>query len=113
MSLYYAKSYDFEALKPEVQQYAFAKDLGSSKVTKATYKLHLDSSTTVDVFLTVPKGTALTASTTYDGKTYKAELQSDGRYMIRIPDISAQMFLRRRQSQLGLGTDHLHHRLGL
>ncbi|MCR5173900.1 MAG: InlB B-repeat-containing protein [Oscillospiraceae bacterium] len=89
MSLYYAKSYDFEALKPEVQQYAFAKDLGSSKVTKATYKLHLDSSTTVDVFLTVPKGTALTASTTYDGKTYKAELQSDGRYMIRIPDISA------------------------
>ena len=68
MSLYYAKSYDFEALKPEVQQYAFAKDLGSSKVTKATYKLHLDSSTTVDVFLTVPKGTALTASYKASGR---------------------------------------------
>ena len=89
MSLHYTDSYDIAALKDEVQKYAFAKNLGTSKVTKATYKLHLDSSTTVDVYLTVEKGTALTASTTFDGKTYKAELQSDGRYLIRIPDISA------------------------
>ena len=89
MSLHYADSFDIASIKDEVQKYALKKDLGTSKVTKATYKLHLDSSTTVDVYLTVEKGTALTASATFNGNTYKAELQSDGRYLIRIPEITA------------------------
>lgn len=36
-------------------------------------------------------GQTLTASATFNGKTYTAEKQSDGRYLVRIPNISAHM----------------------
>ena len=63
--------------------------LGNSDVEKATYKLHLDSETTEDVFLTPKNGKTLTASATFNGKTYTAVKQSDGRYLVQIPNISA------------------------
>ena len=52
---------DTYEISAELEDKAFVKKLGSSAVTKATYKLHLDSTTTVDVLLTVPSGTTLTA----------------------------------------------------
>ena len=89
MSKYYTESFDYDAILDAVAGKAIVKTLTGSKVSKATYKLHLDSTTTVDVFLTVPQGTALTASATYKGNVYTAERQKDGRYMVRIPDIAA------------------------
>ena len=89
MSKYYTESFDYDAILDAVAGKAIVKTLSGSKVSKATYKLHLDSTTTVDVLLTVPAGTALTASATFNGKTYKAVKQPDGRYMVQIPDIAA------------------------
>ena len=85
----YGGIHDYNAILDAVEPLKFDKQLGTSKVTKASYKLHLDSTTTVDVFLTVPAGTALTATARFNGKTYSAEKLSDTRYMVRIPGFSA------------------------
>ena len=89
MTKHYSDSFDYASILSAVNAKAFVKTLGTSKVSKATYKLHLDSTTTVDVLLTVPDGTSLTASAAFNGKTYQAVKQSDGRYLVRIPDIAA------------------------
>ena len=89
MSVHYEEDFDYAGILSEVSGKAFVKALGSAKVEKATYKLHLDSETTVDVYLTPKEGTALTASANYNGKTYAAVKQGDGRYLVRIPGISA------------------------
>ena len=89
MAKHYTETYDYSSILSSVTSKAFVKTLGSSNVEKATYKLHLDSETTVDVYLTPKSGTTLTASATFNGKTYTAVKQADGRYLVRIPNISA------------------------
>ena len=91
MNTFYADSYDYADILSKVSPKAFVKTLGTSNVEKATYKLHLDAETTVDVYLTPKNGAAITASATFNGKTYTAVKQSDGRYLVRIPNISAHM----------------------
>ena len=91
MNTFYATTYDYAGILSTVTPKAFVKTLGSSDVEKATYKLHLDAETTVDVYLTPKSGKTLTASATFNGKTYTAEKQSDGRYLVRIPNISAHL----------------------
>ena len=89
MARYYTEAFDYASVRTAVNGMAFAKSLDGSKVEKATYKLHLDSATTVDVFLKPAAGVTLTASAVFNGKTYRVEKQADGRYLVRIPDISA------------------------
>ena len=89
MEKYYTETYDYSTILSAVNSKAFVKTLGNSDVEKATYKLHLDSETTVDVFLTPKSGKTLTASATFNGETYTAVKQSDGRYLVQIPNISA------------------------
>ncbi|MBR6206379.1 MAG: CAP domain-containing protein [Oscillospiraceae bacterium] len=89
MTRYYETDFDYAAILSAVESKAFAKELEGSKMTKATYKLHLDSTTTVDVYLTVEEGTEFSAWAEFGGTTYSPEVQEDGRYLIRIPDISA------------------------
>ena len=98
MSLFYASSYNYADILSRVQANAFVKAIDGSNVTKATYKLHLDSETTVDVFLTMKSGTApkdvtLTIYEQLSGNTIRKTVapvkQSDGRYLIRISGISA------------------------
>ena len=89
MTNYYTTEFDYPTILSAVESKAFVKPTGNANVEKATYKLHLDSVTTVDVFLTVKSGVTLTASATFNGKTYSAVKQSDGRYMVQIPNISA------------------------
>ena len=43
----------------------------------------------MDVFLAVEEGTDLTASGEFNGKTFNAVKQSDGRYLIHVTGISA------------------------
>ena len=98
MSLHSAENYDYEDILSLVDRYAFDKVLVISDVTKASYKLHLDSETTVDVFLTTKDGKAptnvtLTIREEATGNETTKEVtpvkQSDGRYLIRISGISA------------------------
>ena len=89
MKACYTDPYDYAAILAAVEDKAFVKTLDGSGVTKASYKLHLDSETTVDVFLTAKSGVTLTASAEFGGKTYEAVKQNDGRYLVRIPGISA------------------------
>ena len=90
METHYAESYDYAAVLAAVSGMAFDKSgIAGSDVEKATYRLHLDSETTLDVFLTPKSGTELTASAVFNGTVYTAERQSDGRYLVRIPNIPA------------------------
>ena len=89
MKTHYKQEFDYSTILSNVESKAFVKPTGSAGIEKATYKLHLDSETTVDVFLTVKTGVTLTASAVYNGKTYSAVKQDDGRYMVRIPNIPA------------------------
>ena len=86
---HYTESFDYEAIKPEVAGYTFAKGISDSAVTNASYKLSLDSDTALSVFMQVPAGTELTASASFGGKTYAAEKQSDKVYIVKIPGIKA------------------------
>ena len=98
MSLHFTDSYDYADILSKVQANAFAKTIEGSNVTKATYKLHLDAETTVDVLLTTSDGKAptnvkLTIHEVESGKdvtkTVAPVKQSDGRYLIRVSGISA------------------------
>ena len=98
MSLHFTDKYDHADILSKVQGKAFVKTISGSNVTAAAYKLHLDSETTVDVFLTTSDGTEpanvkLTVRNEETGKTTTAAVtpvkQSDGRYMIRVTGISA------------------------
>ena len=98
MSRHFRDIYYYDDILSLVQEKAFVKEIDGSNVTKATYKLHLDAETTVDVLLTTKDGKApanvtLTIHEEESGKetTKKVapEKQADGRYLIRIPGISA------------------------
>ena len=81
---------DLEAVKEDVSSYAMVKDLGNSQIEKVTYSLALDSETGINVYMQVQEGFSgpVTASIG-SGTENVAELQPDGRYLVRISNISA------------------------
>lgn len=82
---------DYNVVKNQVKGYAPVKNLGESKV-KASYRLHLDSSTGISVRLEGTSGDTLRgASGSFDGKEYQAVEQDDGSLVIRVSNISAHM----------------------
>ena len=98
MEKHYAMTYNYADILSKVQVYAFVKEIAGTNVTKATYMLHLDSATTVDVFLTTkdgtePKNMTLTIHEQETGtekvKTVTPVKMSDGRYRIRISGVQA------------------------
>ena len=91
MNKYYAASYDLDAVKSAAAGYAFNASGEGLSSLRVTYRLYLDSETTLDVFLAEKaEGTEVAVtSAVFDGKTYNAEQQSDGRYLVRIPGIAA------------------------
>ncbi|MDO4193985.1 MAG: hypothetical protein Q4D24_11825, partial [Erysipelotrichaceae bacterium] len=91
MDKYYTESYDIDSIKDEVAGYRFIKSFGDSKVTNAGYKLHLDSETVLTVYIYPENGTEVTASCTFNGKTYYADKLSDERYAIQISNIAASL----------------------
>ena len=95
---YYATGYDYADIRSKVTANAIVKAITGSKVEKANYRLQLGSETTLDVFLTTtdgsaPTGVTLTIYEQVSGKTttktYTPVKQTDGRYLITIPNISA------------------------
>ncbi|MBR5417428.1 MAG: hypothetical protein IK109_05245 [Clostridiales bacterium] len=66
-------------------------DMSVTNVAKVSVSLEFDTTNSVLVFFTLKEGTEekLTATCEYNGKTYKAGKLDDGRYRIRISNISA------------------------
>ena len=98
MTLHFTDEYDYADILSKVQANAFAKAVDGSTITKATYKLHLDTDTVLDVLLTTSDGAAPTdvTVTTRDEETGKETTvkatpfkDNQGRYVIRITGISA------------------------
>ena len=98
MNTFYTDSYDYADILSKVTPKAFVKTIDGTSITKATYKLHLDAETTVDVYLTTkdgsaPKNVKLTMPDKKSGKDITSSVTpletSDGRYMIQIEGISA------------------------
>ena len=92
MTEFYTGFYDMSTIREAGKNYSLTKDVSNSDITRVTYRLVLESETMLDVFMTVKEGTELTASASFNGTTYTAEKQSDGRYRVRISGISALQF---------------------
>ena len=88
MQTYYTESYDIDAVRTAVDEYKLVLS-GSSSVKSAAMRLSLDSETAMSIRLTVEDGAELTATATLNGKTFSAETQTDGSYIIKITGIKA------------------------
>ena len=53
--------------------------------------MNLNSDTVLNVYITPKAGYTVSVSTTFNGKTYEGVRQSNGRYRVRIPGISAHL----------------------
>ena len=77
------------------------KDKGSK--AKFTYSLNLESGTEIYVFIRPEAGTTVTASV--DGTQVSAELLSDGRYLVIIPNIPARELDKRHLIHVEAGSE--------
>lgn len=84
MDTVYAKSYDVDAIKTAVAEYAIKRDY-SADIEKVTYSLLMDSDTAI--YLYFKPVADYDGSFTVEG--YTATKQSDGRYLVIIPNIGA------------------------
>ena len=91
MTAHYAQSYDTDAVGEALAAYAAVKDYGDSRLTGVSYRLRLDSETALDVYITAESGVEVTAEASFNGKTYTARKQDDGRYLIHISGIPAHL----------------------
>ncbi len=93
MDKYYTSSYSYDAVKKTASKYERVLALGKSDIEKITYSLSLNTDTTVNVFIKPRSSYSGSIKvTTQKGKTatsYTAVKQSDGRYKVTIPNISA------------------------
>ena len=90
MTHYYTTAeYNIAEVKEAVSGYAAVRENKSTDIEKINYSLVLDSETSIRVFFTPAAGFKGTVTATVDGKPAAIEQQSDGRYMVRIPNISA------------------------
>ena len=93
MEMHFTDSYSYESVKKNVKPFKRILDLGGSDIQQITYSLSLNSATELNIFVQPKKE--------YDGEViitiakddapalYKAVKQSDNRYRITIPNISA------------------------
>ena len=89
MDTFYAQSYNMDEVKTAVSGYTLNLNKGASEVGEALMRLSLDSETALSVRLTVEDDTPLTATAQLNGKTFTAEKQNDGSYIIKIVGIKA------------------------
>ncbi len=89
MDTWYAQSYNIDEVKTAVDGYTLTLNKGTSKVKTTAMRLSLDSETALSVRMTVEDGAELTATATLNEKTFAAEKQSDGSYVIKIVGIKA------------------------
>lgn len=85
----FTASYDLDAAKEALSDYAVVRETGESDLEKITYSLYLDAETSVYVYLKPNADYTGNLTVTVDGSEAEAELQKDGRYRVAIRDISA------------------------
>ena len=95
---HYTESYGHADILSKVEEHAIVRTYGTSKLEKANYRLQLGSETTLDVFLKTTDGSAPTnvkveireeVTGTTTTTAYTPVKQSDGRYLVTVPNISA------------------------
>ena len=85
MYQYYADLNDMWAASYGSSAHKFSSLIAGTGVKNATCSMRLDATTELDVYITPKDADAdLTASAVFMGKTYKAERQRDGRWLVRI-----------------------------
>jgi hypothetical protein len=93
MAAYHTGGYDsseVNTVQNSVENYAIVRDTNGSKIAAVTYRLQLDSSTTVSLYLRPESGYEGSVVAYLDGGTSNVAVQqADGRYRIQIIDISA------------------------
>ena len=98
MKTFYTEEYDYADILSKVTPNAFVKAIDGTNIEKASYKLHMDAETTIDVILTTkdgsaPKNVEVSVHEMVSGKTVTTSVtpvkDSQGRYVISIPAISA------------------------
>ena len=81
---------EIAAVSEAVADRAIVRDPGDSQIRKVSYNLVLDSETAIRVYLKPKSGYEGEVTATLDGGAENvAEAQSDGRYLVTIPNISA------------------------
>ena len=90
MATRYTDSYNYDEVTASLAEHTVTYDCGTSNVDSLSYRLVLDSGTMLDLFMDAG-GANIVATGTFNGKTYEAERQKDGRYRIRVPNISAHL----------------------
>ncbi|WP_295078977.1 CotH kinase family protein [Ruminococcus sp.] len=93
MEKHYTDSYSYESVKENVEPFKRILDLGGSDIQQITYSLSLDAATELNIFIQPKKeyDGEVTVTINKDGEpaSYKSVKQSDNRYKITIPNISA------------------------
>ena len=92
MDTYVSDQFDLVEVRAEVNDYMLDLDKGDSGVLSAQMRLSLDSETALSIRFQVESGTELTASATFNGKTFTAEKFSDEYYVIKITGITSAQF---------------------
>ena len=88
MDLFFTESYDIDAIKAEVADYAIVRE-PSQDITAIGYALALDAGTDLRVMFKPAAGFDGDIAFAIDGAPAEATLLNDGRYMVVIPAISA------------------------
>ncbi len=91
MDAVYTTEYDVDAIKTAVADYAFVRENNSADIQKITYSVRLDSDTAILVYFKPTANYDGSFTVTLDGETYTATKQSDGRYLVEIPNIGAHL----------------------
>ena len=92
MAKHYQETFNYEEIKQQTQQFAVVKNLVSSDVEKVAQALYLDSETAICLYVKPAEGYTGDVTATSNRPGYPElpiEKLSDGRYRIRINDISA------------------------
>ncbi|MBR3305466.1 MAG: hypothetical protein IKI74_06535, partial [Christensenellaceae bacterium] len=88
---YKTDAYDIEAVKAAIADYAIVRDNNSADIEKINYTLTFDTDTIIRVYFRVKDDYTGAVGFTLNGAEYSAQLQSDGRYLVAIPDIGAHL----------------------
>ena len=92
MDKFYTESYDIETVKNEVESYAIVKQNdAAADITDITYSVSLEESPEINVYFKPVDGYTGTFTAKLGSSSVDATKQSDGRYLVTIPNISAHL----------------------
>lgn len=88
MNTFYAESYDIDAIKTAVADYAIVKNITGGDITAITHSLIVDSETAIRVYFKVNTSYNGAFDVVVDGETYTAA-RSGSKYMVEITNVKA------------------------